>query len=280
MFQFKSYAYLKPRIRSRARIWAGKRYYTLRRYFSDIFSNNRFAKKNNTDINLPITIFEHKTPLNRNLPGVDQYLTKNKFVNLSLAINQINGVIINPGEYFSYWKSIGPPSFIRGYKKGLVLNYGHLTEGYGGGLCQLSNLLFWVILHSPLIVTERHRHSYDVFPDYNRTQPFGSGATCVYNYRDLRFKNITENKFQLVFEIKDGFLCAKLLSNTESNYKYKIIEKNHSITHEHWGKYIRHNQIFRKVFNSQNEFLKDELICENHALMMYEPFIEDIKTKI
>lgn len=40
-------------------------------------------------------------------------------------------------------------------------------------------------LHTPLTVTERHRHGYDVFPDAERTIPFGSGATCFYNYGDL-----------------------------------------------------------------------------------------------
>ena len=45
----------------------------------------------------------------------------------------------------------------------------------GGGLCQLSNLIYWMTLHTPLTITERYRHSYDVFPDSNRTQPFGSG---------------------------------------------------------------------------------------------------------
>ena len=45
----------------------------------------------------------------------------------------------------------------------------------GGGLCQLSNLIYWMTLHTPLTITERYRHSYDVFPDSNRTQSFGSG---------------------------------------------------------------------------------------------------------
>lgn len=44
---------------------------------------------------------------------------------------------------------------------------------------------------------EQFRHSYDVFPDSNRTQPFGSGATCVYNYRDLMIRNNILRPFQL-----------------------------------------------------------------------------------
>ena len=70
----------------------------------------------------------------------------------------------------------------------MVLHYGSFQTGIGGGLCQLSNLIYWMTLHTPLTVTERYRHSFDVFPDSRRTQPFGSGATCSYNYLDLQIK--------------------------------------------------------------------------------------------
>ena len=59
----------------------------------------------------------------------------------------------------------------------------------GGRPVQMTNLLYWMTLHTPLTVTERWRHGYDVFPDSNRTQPFGSGATCFYNYMDLMVRN-------------------------------------------------------------------------------------------
>ena len=55
-------------------------------------------------------------------------------------------------------------------------------------------------LHTPLTVTERWRHGYDVFPDSNRTQPFGSGATCFYNYMDLMVRNDTPDTWRLVLQ--------------------------------------------------------------------------------
>ena len=61
----------------------------------------------------------------------------------------------------------------------MLLKNGTVQYGCGGGLCQLSNLIFWMTLHTPLEVKERHRHGYDVFPDSNRTQPFGSGAIVI-----------------------------------------------------------------------------------------------------
>ncbi|MEI3305467.1 MAG: VanW family protein [Dysosmobacter sp.] len=56
-------------------------------------------------------------------------------------------------------------------------------------------------LHTPLTVVERYRHSHDVFPDANRTQPFGSGATCAYPHRDLMIRNDTQQPFQLCLRV-------------------------------------------------------------------------------
>lgn len=74
------------------------------------------------------------------------------------------------------------------------------------GLCQLSNLIFWMTLHTPLEVIERHRHGYDVFLDSNRTQSFGSGATCFYPYGDLMIRNPTGEPFQLRLQVGEEYL--------------------------------------------------------------------------
>ena len=157
----------------------------------------------------------------------------------------------------------------------MILSNGKVKSGVGGGLCQLSNLIFWVCLHSPLTVIERWRHSYDVFPDSNRSQPFGSGATCSYPYIDLQIKNDTQASFQIKFELSQDFLVAKLFSDKPQKYQYKIIEKGHHIEHESWGGYSRNNQIYRQIFDPENLNLIDEvLVAENHAIMMYDPLLK------
>ena len=50
---------------------------------------------------------------------------------------------------------------------------GEVKTSIGGGICQLANLLYWMALHTPLEVIERHHHSFDPFPDSGRTLPFG-----------------------------------------------------------------------------------------------------------
>lgn len=120
----------------------------------------------------------------------------NKITNLKLAASRLDGLLLRPGETFSSWRLVGKPTRRKGYQDGMVLFLGRIGYDIGGGLCQLTNLIFWMTLHTPLTVIERYRHSHHVFPDSNRTQSFGSGAACADPYRDLMIRNGTNRKFQ------------------------------------------------------------------------------------
>jgi len=264
---------IKPKKRSKLRIILGKIYYRTKRYLDWYFGSKKYTK-NKVNESLEQLIFTHKTPLYRKLKDVDMWLQHNKVTNLKLATEKINGIIIKPGETFSYWKLIGKPTKRKGFKEGMVLFYGNVTNGVGGGLCQLSNLIYWMTLHSPLKVTERYRHSFDVFPDSNRTQPFGSGATCYYNYRDLQIYNPTDTDYQINVYLTDKDLVGEIRSTEKPIYKYEIYEKKHRMTHEYWGGYVRHNLIYRNIYDLQDNLIKDEYVTENHAIMMYQPYLE------
>ncbi|MDU5144432.1 MAG: VanW family protein [Paenibacillus dendritiformis] len=268
----------RPKPRSKLRITLGMMYFRGKRHLKWIFGRTRYAGQQQTEL-LPYEIFRHETPVYRNLPRVDRWLQDNKKINLQIALKKLNGIVIHPGETFSYWKLIGKPTRRKGYVDGMVLFYGGFKTGIGGGLCQLSNLIYWTALHTPLQVTERHRHSYDVFPDSNRTQPFGSGATCVYNYLDLQIYNPTEEPYQLQLALEKDRLIGRWRSAAPQKYRYEIVEKGHRITQEHWGGYVRHNQIFRRQFNRHGEKISEQLAAENHALMMYAPLLAEAETR-
>lgn len=268
------YLYLKPKYRSKLRLFLGIRFYRFKKYCYWYLSHNKYSKER-TDESLQNLIFEHSTPIYRQLKDVDMWLQQNKADNLAIALPKISGIIIRPGEILSYWKLIGNPTYAKGYKDGMILHYGKFISGVGGGLCQLSNLIYWMTIHTPLTVLERYRHSFDVFPDSNRTQPFGSGATCVYNYRDLTIKNETNESYQINLWIKDGYLHGEITSDCEKYFDYEVYEAKHKITHEYWGAYVRHNEIRRRINNLEAQLVDDSHVCENHALMMYEPFLEN-----
>lgn len=267
---------MKPVQRSKARVWLGTQYYRLRRHCVWWLGRERIAKRRQTEL-LPHRVAEHSTILLRQLRDVDMRLQHNKIVNLKLAVRRINGLVIEPGETFSFWRLVGKPTRRKGYVPGMVLHYGKYKEGIGGGLCQLTNLLYWMALHSPLEVKERHRHSYDVFPDSGRTQPFGSGATCSYNYLDLQLHNPTSAPLQLHVRVTEHTLDGAILANDQPLHRYEVYEQEHRITREYWGGHIRHNLIYRRIFNQEGDLVKDEYVTENHALMMYEPLLGEGK---
>ncbi len=263
----------KPIHRSNLRLALGKKYYGFRRKLLWIRQNKYFAKTFNKTP-LPYECFSHKTILMRKLKDVDMWMQENKVVNLKIATKKIDGILIRPGEIFSYWKLIGNPSKSKGYLDGMILKNGTFHSGTGGGLCQLSNLIFWIVAHSPLTIIERHRHGFDVFPDSNRTQPFGSGATCFYPHGDLMIQNNTNDTFQLFVEVGEEFLTGELRVSKEQNSRYEIVEKNHQFVGEFWGGHSRHNELFKQEFDKNNNLISEVLIVKNSAIMMYSPFLQ------
>lgn len=261
----------KPIIRSNLRLTLGKYFYSFKRHMFWLFGGLKFAVK--SDNILPYEYFSHKTPLLRKLKDVDMHLQYNKIVNLKIAVKKVNTVTLYPGETFSYWKLIGKPTKRKGYLDGMVLKNGTVTAGTGGGLCQLSNMIYWLTVHTPLTVIERHRHGYDVFPDSNRTQPFGSGATCFYNYGDLMIKNDTNQIYRLVLEITDTHLKGAWTVSEKPEYHYEVYEKEHIIRQEFWCGYTRNNLLYRKKKDSRGAVIDDEFVVENHAIMMYAPLL-------
>lgn len=265
--------FMKPTIhRGPLRRFLGKQYYWVKKQWQWYRMTGSCAQQEETL--LPHIIFHHQTPLRRPLRGDSSLLQDNKIHNIALSIPRLNKRVLRPGEQLSYWRAIGNPTKKKGYKAGMVLYEGKVTSGIGGGLCQLSNLLYWMTLHTPLTVTERWRHSYDVFPDINRTQPFGSGATCAYPNIDLQIKNNTEQTFQLVLSTSDTHLIGEWRSNKPQGHRYVIREAHPHIIHETCGGYTRHNTLMRDIYNIQTgELVMEECVTTNHACMMYDPLL-------
>ena len=266
----------QPKHRSALRLRLGQIYYGLQRKALWRKMDAQFAKTIEAKF-LPYTYASHKTILLRKLKDVNMWMQRNKITNLKLAAAEMDGLVLRPGEVFSYWKRIGKPSRRKGYVDGMILRNGTFAAGVGGGLCQLSNLIFWMTLHTPLTVTERHRHGYDVFPDSDRTQPFGSGATCFYPHGDLMIRNDTTDTYQLRVCVGEEYLEGAWLVDKEPRYRYEIVERNHELRSEYWGGYSRHNELYQLQYDMENHLLADELVIENHALMMYSPFLEERK---
>ena len=266
---------LRPPVhRSWLRLRLGKAYYAGMRYLLWTSPKFHWAKERQREC-LPSIQFTHATPLLRKLRGEDMELQRNKVTNLKLAVAQLDGLILHPGETFSYWKLIGKPTRRKGYQEGMVLFLGRIGSDVGGGLCQLSNLIFWMTLHTPLTVVERYRHSHDVFPDSNRTQPFGSGATCAYPHRDLMIRNDTDQDFQLCLQVGETHLEGQWRAVRPPEHRYEIVERDARMDQAAWGGYVRHNALYREVYDLEGKLLEEQFLFTNDAIMMYSPLLPE-----
>ncbi|GHT94218.1 hypothetical protein FACS1894122_10610 [Alphaproteobacteria bacterium] len=248
---------------------------TLKRYFVDLLSNNKFSKIKSQE-KLSIIIKTHKSLIRRKLGNAELQLQENKAKNLELATPKVTGILIKPGETFSFWHLVGHCTKRKGYLEGLNIKKHAPTRGTAGGMCQFTNLLHWLVLHSDLDIVEHHHHNeFDLFPDYNRTIPFGTGTSIVYNYLDYRFKNNTDNIYQIIVWTDEEYLNGELRAEKSIEIKPHIIETE-SYFYEKNEKFYRHNKIFRKLIDKRTgAILSEYLLLENNALVCYDSDLID-----
>lgn len=168
-------------------------------------------------------------------------LFENKKHNLATAIARIENILIKPGEIFSFWYLVGEPNRKNGYREGRAIVNNQLQSDIGGGLCQLSGLIYYLILKAGLIPLERHPHSQDIYTEETRFAPLGSDATVVYGYKDLRFQNTLSAplcfRFYLLNQEITGVLCSpKILDEFNIEFRIEAEQGFKKVDTVRWGK--------------------------------------------
>lgn len=209
------------------------------RFVEDLFSTDlfKFAKKrkNKTQFSDFITITQEIKP---------SETFQNKVFNLSLAANRINEYEIFPNEIFSFWKIIGNPN--HDFKKGRTLQNGQIKEEVGGGICQVSGIVYHVSILAGLQILERHNHSVDIYTDETRFTALGLDATVVFGYKDLRIQNNFDFPIKFKIEVIKNQINIELLSTQKIKENQLFFEKQ--TTDE--GKIINVLNENRKLINS------------------------------
>lgn len=184
------------------------------------FDRNHYCATQQAE-QLPHQLFASSCPMYNENTGFDMVYQENKVFNLKLAARPINGLMIRPGETFSFCWATRHADRDTPYKAGLTEVYGKLTTEQGGGLCMLSNLLFWLFLHTPLTVVERHGHRKKDFPEPPSDAPMGVDATVAAGWLDLKVRNDTDRTFQICIAFDEANIYGEIRSNTDSS-KYKV----------------------------------------------------------
>jgi len=131
--------------------------------------------------------------------------TSNRLTNIQLSSEEINGLVLLPGEEFSFNGVVGARTAERGYMWAPALSQGETIMSIGGGVCQTSSTIYAAIKPSELLVTDQRRHGRPV-----PYLPWGWDATVFYPYLDFKFENNTEYPIRIEMELNDRNLTARV----------------------------------------------------------------------
>jgi Uncharacterized vancomycin resistance protein len=203
---------------------------------------------------LPVLVFESSCPMYNRDTGFGMVYQENKVFNLKLAAVAIDGMLIRPGETFSFSGVTRYADRRTPYKDGLAVVNGMLTTAPGGGMCQITNLLFWVFLHSPLTIVERHGHRIKDFPEPPSDAPIGVDATISEGWLDLKIRNDTNRIYQINVDFDAEHIIGRLFAAEDDGIDYRVV--NGDLFY-----YRRSGKIYEEVDVIQKQISNDTGEC-------------------
>ena len=219
-------------------------------YLKMRMDQNRYARVQSKE-KLPVTLFSSSCPMRNADTGFPMVYQENKVHNLKLAAKPIDGLLIRPGESFSFWMAARHADREIPYRDGLTEVNGKLTTTPGGGLCMITNLLFWVFLHSPLTVVERHGHERKDFPEPPSDAPMGVDATVAEGWLDLKVRNDTNKTFQIGIDFDKTHIIGSLRMERDEGISYRVF--NGPVTYFRQG-----NEIIESVDVMRERISKED----------------------
>ena len=142
---------------------------------------------------------------------------ENRTHNLTLACEALNGLVLKPGETFSFNNTLGERTTAKGYKTAPAQSGYNVVDQIGGGIAQASSTLYYCALMSDMEILARINHDHPVnFISY------GFDATISWGGADLKFKNTTNFPIKIEAEVADGKVKMRILGTEERNYYVKL----------------------------------------------------------
>jgi vancomycin resistance protein YoaR len=137
--------------------------------------------------------------------------------NLKLASSLINGVVLAPGEQFSFNQTVGQRTTRRGFRVAGIYANGRHDTGVGGGICQVSTTLYNAALLSNMHIVKKSNHSMPV-----PYVPVGRDATVNWGAQDLVLRNNYETPIALSSTYEPGRLTFRVLGKKQPGLSVKI----------------------------------------------------------
>lgn len=174
--------------------------------------NNNFSNTDVTRLSSELNIDQNSTSnaIKKEIAGFSTQIkdkAPGRLNNIRITCNTLNNTIINPGETFSFNEIVGQPTTKKGYMEAHIIVNDKITNGIGGGNCQVSSTLYNAVLAVPkLEVLERHEHGLEV-----AYVPKGKDACVSYGSLDFKFKNNSNYKILIQITSDDENIVAKLI---------------------------------------------------------------------
>ena len=197
--------------------------------FDLIAANAQLAlAEEGSTIEIPLQVIEPEVTIEEfyteNYPDVvasyESWHTNNKdrTTNLTLACEALNGVVLEPGEVFSFNTVVGERTPEKGYKEGIIYADGGKSElEAGGGICQVVSSVYMCALAADMQVLERQPHMYPV-----SYVPYGCDATVYWGAVDFKFQNTYDNPIMIQAVVEGGYVKVKFLGTKENDYTIKM----------------------------------------------------------
>lgn len=229
-------------------------------YIKMYFDRNQYATKKVTK-QLPYLVFETDSLLQSKNSGFDMKYQLNKVNMLQLAAKTINHIVINPGETFSFWQLVRFADRYQPNKDVINISESKITGTYEGGLYQLSNMLFWLFLHTPLTIVERHGHSVEAFPT-SEELPDGTDAAVSEGWLDLKVKNNTTEKYQIEISFEDGIMHGQIRINHYLDYSYEVFNQNVFYVKKA-NKVYQSLSVWQRISEAEKDYISEQMLYSN-----------------
>lgn len=138
--------------------------------------------------------------------------------NIRLAAKKIDGLVLAPGEAFSFNGVVGRRTSVAGFRVAGVYKDGKHDVDIGGGICQVSTTLYNAALFANLKVNKRQNHSMPV-----PYVPIGRDAAVDYATIDLGFTNTLDVPIAVNAEVTSGKITFRILGLKDPSLTVKIV---------------------------------------------------------
>lgn len=191
-------------------------------------------------------------------------------LNLALAVEKLNGVVIGPNGILSFNNIVGEASVQNGFVTGRVFYWNEAIYEPGGGLCQVSSTLYNLLLLTGFKIIERHKHSQPV-----TYIPMGLDATIFYGKKNLRMQNPYNQSLRLSAQISDTSLTFSIYGNVPLQEKFELETEEE----EHELPILRKEKNYRNAFSVfvyRKKYRGENLL---ETSLLYKDFIQAVYFK-